>query len=72
MSLKLLIKQSGLSQQAVSEILCNKYKHYKYQQQISKWCLGTCMPDIESVYYLSKILNTSTDVIIESVLEGKK
>ena len=69
MSLKQLIKQKNLSQQIISEILCKKYHHFKYQQQISEWCLGIRLPDILSVYYLSKILDVSTDTIIESVLD---
>lgn len=69
MSLKQLIKQKGFTQKAISSIFNNEFNHFKAQQQISEWCLGTRLPDIKSVYYLSQILNVSTDTIIETVLE---
>ncbi len=69
MSLKKLIKEKGFTQKIISFELCNTYKHYKYQQQVSSWCNGTTLPDVKSVYYLSKILGVTTDVIIESVME---
>ncbi len=69
MSLKSLIKQKGFTQKGISAIFKNEFKYSKAQQQISDWCLGNRLPDIKSVYYLSKILEVSTDEIIESVLE---
>lgn len=69
MTLKELFKVNGLSQQDIADILCEKYQHYKYQQQVSQWCSGAFMPDIKSVFYLSKILNTTTDYIIECILD---
>lgn len=69
MSLKTLIKEKGYTQKSISFELCNTYKHYKYQQQVSAWCSGITLPDIKSVFYLSKILNVTTDKIIESVME---
>jgi len=66
MALKEILKQKKISQEQIVRFFL-KHNHYKYQQQVSDWITGKRLPDITSVYYLSKLLNCSADEIIAAL-----
>lgn len=65
MTFKELLKNRGYNQKSLVNRLSANYGLYKYQQQISDWITGVRLPDIESVYYMSKILKVSCGELIE-------
>lgn len=67
--LKMLMKESGYTFPMLSNILRQRFRCYKYPQQISQWFNGIRLPDIESVYYLSLILSISCDNLIPMFME---
>ena len=71
MNIKELLKDKQLTQAGISYELYKQYKIYRTQAIISRWLSGKTSPDIEIVYYLSKILNVSCDELILSILETK-
>ncbi len=69
MNLKQLLKTHGLSHEMISRLLI-KNKCFKYRQQVSDWVRGIRLPDLISVYYLSKILHESMEVVVEACLKS--
>lgn len=69
--IKVLLGNRNLTIPKLSEILRTRFNCYKYRQQISQWVNGIRLPDIESVYYLSQIINVSCDDLIPMFMEIK-
>lgn len=72
MNFKELMRYKGYTQSKLSKKLRTEYHHYKFQQQISDWINGVRLPDIETLYYISKILNISCDDLIPMFLNKYK
>ena len=69
MTFKQLMKIKGYTQSKLVKELNNK-KCYKYQQQVSDWCSGKRLPDIISLYYISKILEVTVDDLTNCFLKS--
>jgi transcriptional regulator with XRE-family HTH domain len=61
----------GMSQSMLVGEMRDKFHWYKYQQQVNQWATGFRLPDIESLYYMSKVLQVSCETLIEIFLEIK-
>ena len=61
----------GMSQARLVGEMRDKFHWYKYQQQVNEWVTGVRLPDIESIYYMSKVLQVSCETLIEIFLEIK-
>lgn len=71
MTFKQLLKSQGFTQAKLSKALIKQFGYYKYQQQISEWVKGIRLPDLDAIYYVSKVLAVSCDVLVESFMEGR-
>lgn len=69
MSLKELISKQNCTQSKLAKDL-KTLNCYKYQQQVSDWMTGKRLPDAYSIWCMSKILNVSTDTVIEASLKS--
>ena len=69
MTFKQLMKIKGYTQSKLVKELTNK-NCYKYQQQVSDWCSGKRLPDIISLYYISKILEVTVDDLTNCFLKS--
>lgn len=70
MSLKQLMKSKGITQECIVIEFRKKFKHFKYQQQVSAWVRGAYMPDLLSVYYLAKLFDEPLEIVIEACLKS--
>ena len=70
MSFKELLKKKGVTQEYIIIEFRQRFKHMKYQQQVSEWVNGKRPPDLLSTYYLAKILNESVGVVTEACLKS--
>lgn len=64
------MKSKGITQEYIVIEFRHRFKHSKYQQQVSAWVRGTYTPDMLSTYYLAKILDEPLEVIVESCLKS--
>ncbi|MBP3431780.1 MAG: hypothetical protein J6K39_02880 [Clostridia bacterium] len=69
MNLGELLKKEKVSHEFVAKKLCEK-GCFKYRQQVTSWVTGVRLPDAESIYWLSKILKVSSDVVLEAALKS--
>ena len=70
--LKRLLQSKNITLPMLSEILRKEFRCYKYRQQISQWFNGIRLPDVESLYYMSKILSVSCDDLIPMFMEIRR
>ena len=68
---KQLLLASGFTEPMLVKELADRFNWHKYQQQVSQWANGIRLPDIESVYYMSIILQVSCEALIKIFLEMK-
>lgn len=59
-------KKSGMTQAELAEILNVS------RQAISKWEMGTAVPDVTNMMSLSKLFNVSVDYLVNDELETEE
>ncbi len=70
MSLKELFRQKKITQEGICLELKDRFCVYKYQQQISDWIKGVRLIDLQSAYYISKILNVDMSLVAEASMRS--
>ena len=67
-----LLKKLNKTQESITLELNERFGCYRTQAIVSRWFSGKTLPDIQTVVYLSKILNISYKDIIDGILENRK
>ena len=67
-----LLKSLNKTQKSVAIELDERFGCCRTQAVVSQWFSGKILPDIQTVVYLSQILNISYKDIIDGILENRK